>query len=91
MRCTLLALMLLGCAPSLEDVCADLAEECEDVSEGACVEGGSEVLASAMDAGCEDTFDDYLDCVSDAECSWRVCDSELAALEACTGSFPDSQ
>lgn len=91
MKRALLALLLIGCAPSVEDVCEDLAEECEDVSRGACIEGGNEVLGRAVEAGCEDTFDDYLDCVADAECGWRGCDGTLELLEECVGTFPDTQ
>lgn len=85
------ALLLFGCAPSLEEVCESLADECAGVDPNACVDGGTEVLRRAIDARCEEAFDVYLDCVSEAECGWRKCDTERVDLEMCVGPFPDSQ
>jgi hypothetical protein len=86
-----LALSLLGCAPSLEEVCTELAEDCESFEGLNCLNGGHEVQSRAIEAGCEDAFNEYLDCVSDSGCGWSFCDATQRELEACVGPFPDSE
>ncbi|WP_050429966.1 hypothetical protein [Chondromyces crocatus] len=82
-----LGLALAGCGPSVEDLCDDLLDECDDaIPHGDCVANGESLERRAERAGCEDQFEAYLDCIDDELCAWATqCTREKAALVTCTG------
>lgn len=84
-----LSFLMFGCTNTVEDVCKDLSEECAELREQDCLNDGKGLETSAQNRGCHDAFETYLDCVADADCSYKAaCAKPRAALEACTGAFP---
>jgi len=85
-----LAALVMGCGHSVKDVCEDLADKCDTVTLDECTSDGNVLEEQAKSHGCDDVFDNYLDCVADQRCSFRAgCTAERAALEKCAGQFPD--
>ncbi|TKC98911.1 hypothetical protein [Polyangium fumosum] len=83
-----LVMLSLGCQNTVEDVCEDLGQ-CPDVVPDRCLSDGRALQSAAESRGCDDPFEDYIDCVAGATCSWgQSCASQRSALEACAGSFP---
>ncbi|MDC3962121.1 hypothetical protein KEG38_50350 [Polyangium jinanense] len=83
-----LAMLSLGCQPTVDEVCEDLGE-CNEFDANDCLTDGNKLQSNAESRGCEDAFEEYIDCVADAVCSYRqVCHAERSALESCAGSFP---
>lgn len=85
---TLLVFMALlpACGPDVESICESLASEC-GVFTAECKQDGAGFEKKALDAGCERPLDDYLDCIDDAECTWRIdCLDQREVLDACTAS-----
>lgn len=81
-------LVLGGCGSSVEDVCETIADECgSSVKESTCVRDGLELEEVAENVECEASFDEHLDCLDEAGCSWETtCEGTLAAvLECVTG------
>jgi hypothetical protein len=88
----LVALVALatGCGVTVDGVCEDLDDQCGVESVSACKSDGADLERLAEEKGCGALFDDYLTCVSDAECRWRgACLDQHVNLEACVGPFPD--
>ena len=58
---------LPGCGTSFEDLCDDACdcEGCNDATYDLCVEYGETYEELAEDYGCEDEFDDYVECLID--------------------------
>lgn len=84
----LLATFAAGCGPEVSEICHDLEENCA-TDEDDCNEDGELLEEVAENAGCEEQWDVYLDCIDEASCGWQsACDDEGAVLEACTGEFP---
>lgn len=84
-----LAMLGIGCSNTVEDVCEDLGADCAEVDEDDCLSDGKKLQSSAEASGCDDAFEEYLDCVADAVCSWKgACETERAALKSCAGAFP---
>lgn len=85
-RWMLLVALLPACSPDPESICSNLVDECGGASEP-CKSDGLAFETEALDAGCEVPFDDYLDCIDDAECSWRSdCTERRNALDGCIAS-----
>ncbi|MDI1483419.1 hypothetical protein [Polyangium sp. y55x31] len=83
-----LAMLSLGCQNTVDGVCEDLGE-CSEVDPNDCLTDGKKLQSDAEARGCEDAFEEYIDCVAGAVCSWRqVCGVQRSALESCSGSFP---
>ena len=81
-----LALFVSACGPSVDDVCDKLSDDCDMFPYGACLDDGERLESRAESSGCEDQFEDYLDCIDDEVCEWLSrCDYERDALVACTG------
>lgn len=55
----------------------------------ACVGDGKSLLARVNEAGgCDGAFDDYMACLTNADCAWAsACSSQRAALVDCVGEF----
>lgn len=79
-----------GCGSSFEDLCDDACdcEGCSDATYDLCVDYGETYEELAEDYGCEDEFDDYIECLRDTatciagdydlheeqcEHEWRTC------------------
>ena len=86
----LLAVFLWGCAPSVEDICDRLDDECSDVLRyDECVRDGESLQDDAVANGCGDLMDTYLDCLDEAGCGWRQqCASLGDDLFACVEPAP---
>lgn len=89
----LAAFLLAGCgAPSVDDICKQLAEQGCPAWGGvdACVESG-EGIQDRVDAqgGCNGAYDAYRTCLfDDPSCSWSTtCTAERADLERCIGDL----
>ncbi|MDI3289425.1 hypothetical protein [Polyangium sp. 15x6] len=83
-----LAMLSLGCQHTVDEVCEDLGE-CTEVDANDCLTDGQRLQSTAESRGCDDAFEEYIDCVAGAVCSFRqVCQVERFALESCAGSFP---
>jgi hypothetical protein len=81
---------LAGCGVTVDSVCDDLGDQCGVESVSACKSDGADLESLAEEKGCGALFDDYLTCVSDAECRWRgACLDQHVSLEECVGPFPD--
>ena len=79
----------IGCGNSVEDVCEELDEKCANFPRNECITDGDSRQSTAEARGCDDEFDAYLDCVSNARCTFRAsCANERATLEKCAGAFP---
>ena len=84
-----ITMLAIGCGNTVKSVCDDLDDQCSDFPLDACLEDGKARQAAAEDLGCEDEFDAYLDCVSNARCTWRTsCQSQRDTLVKCGVSFP---
>ncbi|MBL8742592.1 MAG: hypothetical protein JNK04_15905 [Myxococcales bacterium] len=85
----LLAAMLAGCGPTVGTVCEDLQSACPEVGSD-CEDDGEDLEEMASDAGCDELFDMYLDCLSNASCDWRgECGVARSDLAECVGGFPE--
>ncbi|MDC0744398.1 hypothetical protein [Polyangium mundeleinium] len=83
-----LVMLSLGCQNTVDGVCEDLGE-CPDVVPDRCLSDGRALQSSAESRGCDEPFEEYIDCVAGARCSWvQSCQVERSALESCAGSFP---
>jgi hypothetical protein len=74
-----------GCGADCESLCED-AQGCEGALDADCATSCEKTEEAIEEAGCEDQFDDYLDCASDLDdiCDrGDVCASEAAAFFAC--------
>lgn len=80
-----------GCSGhGVDDVCERLNEACDAFPADECVEEGAELEQRARDAGCDDDFDAYLECVDQARCDWAEdCRSGVERLDACVGGLGD--
>ena len=79
----------MGCGNNVEDICQELDDQCAEFPRKECVEDGNSRQSTAEARGCDDEFDVYLDCVSNARCLFRTsCMQERATLEKCAGAFP---
>lgn len=79
---------LLGCGPTVEDVCERLSKTCSDVSPIDCVDDGKALEALASERHCA-TFGDYLRCVDENLCAAdEPCADLRAELSSCVGGFP---
>jgi hypothetical protein len=72
-----------GCGPDAEELCEDLDECAEPLDYEDCVRDGERAEAAAERTGCEDLYDEYLDCLDADICSWRACTPERDRLESC--------
>jgi hypothetical protein len=85
----LITASLAACAPSVEDLCERLDDECpngDTIDYDNCTKDGERKLQAADDAGCSEPFDVYFDCVDDAGCGWpTACDELRRDLDACIG------
>lgn len=86
----IVALGLLGCGRTAEDICEDIREECSDgIDHEDCVSDAQVVEELADTMGCEAEYDEYLDCLDHDVCEWRSCGAPRERLEACVGPFPN--
>jgi hypothetical protein len=85
-----IAIAVIGCSdPSINDICEELAEDCEDIFLDDCKEDGKLLEDDAAAKGCSDLLQDYVVCVDEESCSWRnSCADERAELAACVGQTP---
>lgn len=82
---------LPGCGPSISSMCDDICEceGCSDDELDDCIDEGEDLEREVENEGCEDQFDDYLDCASeelechDSRASFDGCGSELESLGNC--------
>jgi hypothetical protein len=86
----LVAGMLVGCGPDVEGVCERLADRCPSteypyhLKQDECIDDGHRLEHRASRAGCEDAFDDYLDCVDSKNCHWNTdCEGLRLAVHRC--------
>jgi hypothetical protein len=85
----IVATLGIGCGNTVKDVCEDLSDKCAGVPRDECIEDGDQRQSTAEARGCDDAFDAYLDCVSNARCTWKIsCKQERDTLESCAGAFP---
>lgn len=91
-RSLLLWLALASCAPTVDGLCEDLAEECSPGKESKldtqqCIQDGDELESRADDKDCNDAFDRYLDCVDEQRCAWDTeCTKSRADFERCANT-----
>ena len=80
---------LAGCGSTVEDVCDDIANECrEPIREAACRRDGGNLEEVAEDVGCEQAFEDHLDCLEVELCEWEQrCALTLDELQTCVSGF----
>jgi hypothetical protein len=88
----LVFLALVSCGgASISDVC-ERAAECEGYTQERvddCIEEGEKLERAADNAGCGDTWDDYVDCIDanlvceDGDAEVDGCDAEEKALTQC--------
>ena len=87
--CLTIATLGIGCGNTVKGVCEDLDQKCTDFPLDECIDDGDRRQSTAETRGCDDAFDAYLDCVSNALCTWQIsCRKERATLESCAGAFP---
>lgn len=81
----LLLLVCAGCASTVDGVCEDIADECrETIDEPACKREGDALEEVAENTGCDDAFEEHLDCLDERLCSWeRDCADTLEELLEC--------
>ncbi len=80
---------LAGCGSTVEDVCDDIANECrEPIREAACRRDGADLEELAENVGCEQSFEDHLDCLEEELCDWEQrCAITLEELQTCVTRF----
>lgn len=81
--------LLAGCGSTVEDVCDDIANECQEpIREAACRRDGGDLEELSENVGCEQSFDDHLDCLEEAVCEWEQrCAITLDELQRCVTRF----
>lgn len=83
------AMTLLGCGPTVSDICNGLEAHCPGTGSD-CEEDGDELSDLAGEEGCDDQFDAYIDCLDTASCEWRdECAVERDNIDNCVGGLPD--
>jgi len=80
--------LLAGCRPSVEDVCEDLSDQCSETTFSECLFEGESLEQQAHSIGCDEQFDAYIDCASDAVCAWEpLCETQRIDLLECGAVF----
>lgn len=83
-----------GCGPSISGICADKCDctgACSPDDEDDCVDNLEDIERAALDAGCEEQFDEALSCIDDElECRGdRIdvdgCSRQVDRLSRCAG------
>jgi hypothetical protein len=86
------SLLLVGCAPTVDGLCEDLADECSaheayEIDTQKCMDNGDRLESDADDADCNDEFDTYLDCVDEQRCAWNTaCVIQRAEFDHCVNN-----
>jgi hypothetical protein len=89
-RWTALVLVITaaGCDPSVKDICDNLVD-CGGGVGLDCTSDG-EALERMAQAHCSEEFSTYLECLDEAECTWRTeCEGARETVRVCVGELPE--
>jgi len=80
--------VIVGCGADCEDLCEEANDECEGEDDD-CSDSCSDLEELSEKAGCEDSYDDFLSCIDDADdiCKEDKCQSEGKAFTECAGKY----
>jgi hypothetical protein len=81
-------LAVVGCEPTVDSLCDDLADECGsesfNTSAQQCIDDGDRLESRADEKECDGPFDLYLNCVDEHRCAWdTACVEQRTELEHC--------
>ena len=81
------ALLAVGCSPTVNGVCDDLDDECPGyIPLDDCENDGHDLEDLASAQGCDQGFEDYLDCIDTQLCDWHdQCLEIRDELDKCVG------
>ncbi len=84
-----LAPAIVGCGYDCEDLCEDSNDKCEGEDTPNCEDTCKDIEALNEKAGCEDSYDELLDCADDSDniCEENQCKSEVAAYSSCMTKY----
>jgi hypothetical protein len=80
--------VLVGCGADCESLCEDDNEECEGEKQN-CSDTCSDIEELNDKAGCEDSWDELVECIDDADdiCADNICGSESTAWGSCIAKY----